>query len=108
MSRVFGAKRGHYIERESVEEALEEVFGDYSEEGDDYVVKDFEAFSRVDVSIVEHSGKKNELEVATESDMEKADRAVQAKRALNEFLEEVTGYDPEARKDKMKREVEDS
>lgn len=108
MSRTFSAKRGHYIEEETIKEALEEVFGDYSTEGDGYVVEDFEAFKRVEVSVIDRGSRKDDLSVDTEADMERADRAVQAKRALNDFLERVTGYTPEERKDKMKREAEDS
>lgn len=108
MGRTFSAKRGHYIEKDVVEDALEAVFGDYSQENSTYVVEDFEAFKRVEVKIVEHSGRKNELTVDTEADLDRADRAVQAKRALNEFLEEVTGYTPEGRKKAMEREVKGS
>lgn len=108
MSRVFGAKRGHYINEETVEEGLEEVFGDFSREGSVYVVNDFEAFKRIEVEIVEHPSRKNELRVDTEADMDKADRVPQAKSALNDFLEEATGYGPEGRKKAMEREVKGS
>lgn len=106
MSRTFTAKRGHYIDSESVEEAMDEVFGNFTREGDAYVVEDFEAFRRVTVAILDHDGRKDELRVDTEADIDRVDRAVQAKRALNDFLEKVTGYTPEGRKEAMKREVE--
>lgn len=108
MGRTFGAKRGHYIDGESVERGLDEVFGDFSKDGDTYLVEDFEAFSRIEVSIVQNEGQKDELQVETEADMGRADRAVPAKKALNRFLKIVTGYSPEGRKEKMKRDVEKS
>jgi len=108
MARTFSAKRGHYINEETVEEALEEVFGEYEKEGETYVVKDFEAFKRIETSIIDNGSNKDDLQVETEADMDKADRVPQTKPALNDFLEEATGYTPEGRKEAMEREVKGS
>jgi len=104
--RRFSAKRGHYIKKDKVEEALNDKFGSYTVEDGTYIVKDFLAFKRIEVQIIDNGNRKNELTLSTESDMEKADKAIESKRALNEFLYEVTGYTAKERMKKMKDKVE--
>ncbi len=72
------------------------------------------AFARVIAGAVEYDSKKDTLAVHFEErdpqelietgDVERAQEAVDLK---NDFLEEVTGRDAEARRDSMKRAVED-
>ena len=71
-------------------------------------------FDRVVAGVVEYSGKKSKLaldieerpaeEVIAEGHVDAAEDAVNAK---NDFLLEATGRDAKARRDSMKRSVED-
>ncbi|PTD94322.1 hypothetical protein C9439_03235 [archaeon SCG-AAA382B04] len=104
--RVFSAKRGNYIEREKIEDSLEDVFGEYQKDGDIYTIKNYKAFEEMKVELIENKNKKNKMRVNTTASMEKADMALETKKDLNEFLEEVTGYTAKERRKRMKNEVE--
>lgn len=107
--RVFEAKRGHYIKKDKVESAIDEVFGDYEEVGDGrYLVDGYMAFKSVEIEVLVNKNKKNRLMVNTESDMDKAELALDSKRDLDSFLEIVTGYTPKERMKKAKDKAKKS
>ncbi len=116
-------RRGEYLEDRipDMEATVEEYFGTISGTEDYkgselYVVEDPDnpVFERITVGAVAYSGKKDKLavdfeerpaeEVIADGDAEAAADAVDAK---NEFLLEATGRDAKARRDSMKRSVED-
>jgi len=121
--REYKMRRGEYLDDriEDMEATIEEYFGPISgtegyRDGELYVVDDPDnaVFQRVTVGVVEYSGKKNKValdieerpaeEVIASGDVEAAEEAVALK---NDFLEEATGRDAKARRDSMKRDVED-
>ncbi len=121
--REYKMRRGEHLEErvEDMETFIEDYFGpisgteDYND-GELYIVEDPEnpVFKRVTAGTVEYSGKKNKLaldieerpaeEVIAEGHVDAAEEAVAAK---NDFLEEATGRDAKARRDSLKRDVED-
>ena len=121
--REYKMRRGEYLDDriEDIEATVEDYFGPISgtEEykgSELYVVEEPSnaVFKRVTVGTVEYSGKKNKValdieerpaeEVIASGDVEAAEEAVSLK---NDFLEEATGRDAKARRDSMKRDVED-
>lgn len=121
--REYKMRRGEYLEDrvESMKAFVEEYFGPVTgtEEYRDshlYVVEqpDNPVFDRVIAGTVEYSGKKNKLaldieerpaeEIIEEGHFDAAEEAVALK---NDFLEEATGRDAKARRESMKRDVED-
>ena len=121
--REYKMRRGEYLDDriEAMEATVEDYFGPISgtEEykgSELYVVEEPSnaVFKRVTVGTVEYSGKKNKValdieerpaeEVIASGDVEAAEEAVSLK---NDFLEEATGRDAKARRDSMKRDVED-
>lgn len=121
--REYKMGRGKYLDEriEDLEALVEEYFGPVTgtEQYDGsalYVVTSPEnpVFSRVTVGAVEYASKKDTLaldieerpaeEVIASGDVGAAEEAVDLK---NDFLERVTGRDAKARRDSMKRDVED-
>jgi hypothetical protein len=121
--REYKMRRGEYLEErvEDMKAFIEEYFGsvttteDYN--GSDlHVVEDPDnpVFDRVLAGTVEYDGKKNKLaldieerpaeKVIEEGHFDAAEEAVALK---NDFLEDATGRDAKARRDSMKRSVED-
>lgn len=100
-----------------IEEYFGPVEGTTEYKGSDlYVVEtpDNPAFERIQAGAVEYSGKKDKLAVHFEErnpaeliERGEVDAAEDAVAKKNDFLEEVTGRDAEARRDSMKRSVED-
>jgi hypothetical protein len=121
--REYKMRRGEHLEDrvEDMEAFIEDYFGpittteDYND-SDLYVVEEPSnpVFQRVTAGTVEYSGKKNKLaldieerpaeEVIAEGHVDAAEEAVSAK---NNFLEEATGRDAKARRESLKRDVED-
>lgn len=121
--REYKMRRGEYLEDrvEDMEAFIEDYFGPITdtEEYKDtelYVVDepDNPVFSRVTAGTVEYGSKKDKLalhieerpaeDVIAEGHFDAAEEAVSLK---NDFLEEATGRDAKARRDSMKRSVED-
>jgi hypothetical protein len=121
--REYKMRRGEYLEERipDMEATVEEYFGAISttepyNDTELYVVEDPDnpAFQRVTVGTVPYGSKKDKLalnieerpaeEVIAEGEFEAAEEAVSIK---NDFLEEATGRDAKARRDSMKRSVED-
>ena len=121
--REYKMRRGEHLEDrvEDMKEFIEDYFGPITgteeyKDGELYVVEepDNPVFTRVTGGTVEYSGKKDKLaldieerpaeEVIAEGHVDAAEDAVAAK---NDFLEEATGRDAKARRDSMKRDVED-
>jgi hypothetical protein len=116
-------RRGEYLEERvpDLEAKIEEMFGEITgtEEfkgSDLYVVgePDNPVFERVVAGAVEYSGKKDKLAVDfVERDLQDlmetgdVDAAEGANNAKNDFLLECTGRDAKARRESMKRAVED-
>ncbi|MFT4883856.1 MAG: hypothetical protein ACI8U4_001369 [Natronomonas sp.] len=116
-------RRGEYLEERvpDLEAKIEDMFGEITgtEEfkgSDLYVVGDPDnpVFERVVAGAVEYSGKKDKLAVDfVERDLEDlmetgdVDAAEGANKAKNDFLLECTGRDAKARRESMKRAVED-
>ena len=116
-------RRGEHLEDRvpDMEAFVEEYFGDVTDtedrKGSDLLVvddPDNPVFDRVVAGTVEYSGKKDKLALhIDERDAEdviaegNADAAQDAVAAKNDFLEEATGRDAKARRDSMKRSVED-
>ncbi len=116
-------RRGEYLEERipDMEATVEDYFGpvtgteDYK--GSDLLVvgdPDNPVFERIVVGAVAYDGKKDKLAVDFEErDAEdviaegEADAAAEAVSLKNEFLLEATGRDAKARRDSMKRSVED-
>lgn len=121
--REYKMRRGEYLEERipDMEATVEGYFGSITgtEPYDDtelFIIADPDnpVFERVTVGTVPYDGKKDKLaldieerpaeEVIAEGDVEAAEEAVSLK---NDFLEEATGRDAKARRDSMKRSVED-
>jgi hypothetical protein len=121
--REYKMGRGEYIEDriEDMEATIESYFGQITgtEEynGNElYVVADPKnpVFDRVVAGVAAYGSKKDKLAVEfAERDAEdviaegNAAAAADAVEAKNDFLEAVTGRDAKARRDSMKRDVED-
>lgn len=121
--REFKMRRGEHLEDRvpDMEAFVEEYFGDVTDtedrKGSDLLVVDDPenpAFDRVVAGTVEYSGKKDKIALhIDERDAEdviaegNADAAQDAVAAKNDFLEEATDRDAKARRDSMKRSVED-
>ncbi len=116
-------RRGEHFEDRvpDIEAFVEEYFGEVTSttdyQGSDLLVvddPDNPVFDEVVAGRVEYSGKKDKLaldiierpaeEVIAEGHVDAAEDAVDAK---NDFLLEATGRDAKARRDSMKRSVED-
>jgi len=121
--REYKTRRGEYLEDrvEDMKAFVETYFGPVTDtheySGSElYVVgqPDNPVFDRVTAGTVEYSGKKNRLaldieerpaeEIIEEGHFDAAEEAISLK---NNFLEEATGRDAKARRDSMKRDVED-
>ena len=121
--REYKMRRGEYLEDrvEDMEAFIEEYFGPITAteeyKGNDlHVVEDPDnpVFDRVVAGTVEYGSKKDKLaldieerpaeDVIAEGHVDAAEDAVTKK---NDFLEEATGRDAKARRDSMKRSVED-
>jgi hypothetical protein len=121
--REYKMRRGEHLSdripdmESTVEGYFGQITGTEEYKGNDlYVVEepDNAVFKRVTVGAVEYSSKKDKLaldieerpaeEVIASGDVEAAEEAVSIK---NEFLLEATGRDAKARRDSMKRSVED-
>ncbi|ACV46747.1 conserved hypothetical protein [Halomicrobium mukohataei DSM 12286] len=116
-------RRGEHLEDRvpDMEAFVEDYFGEITDtqerKGSDLLVvddPDNPVFERVVAGTVEYSGKKDKLALhIDERDAEdviaegNADAAQEAVTAKNDFLEEATGRDAKARRDSMKRSVED-
>jgi len=121
--REYKMRRGEHLEDRvpDMEAFVEEYFGEVTDtedrKGSDLLVVDDPenpVFERVVAGTVEYSGKKDKLALhIDERDAEdviaegNADAAQDAVNAKNDFLEEATGRDAKARRDSMKRSVED-
>jgi hypothetical protein len=121
--REYKMRRGEYLEDrvEDMEDFVTDYFGEPTDteeykDNDLLVVEepDNPVFSRVVAGTVSYGSKKDKLalnieerpaeEVIAEGNVEAAEEAVGLK---NDFLEEATGRDAKARRDSMKRDVED-
>jgi hypothetical protein len=121
--KEYKMRRGETLEENvpdmeaTVEEYFGEITGTEEYEGNDlYVVGDPDnpVFERIVVGAMKYSGKKDKLavhfeerdaaDVIAEGNADAAQEAVDAK---NDFLLEATGRDAKARRDSMKRAVED-
>ncbi|MHB9288586.1 DUF5611 family protein [Halobacteriales archaeon Cl-PHB] len=121
--REYKMRRGEHLEDrvEDMEAFVEDYFGPITDtedyEGTDLLVvdePDNPVFDRVVAGTVEYSGKKDKLalhidekpaeQVIAEGHVDAAEDAVAVK---NDFLEGATGRDAKARRDSMKRDVED-
>ena len=121
--REYKMRRGEYLDEriEDMESFVEENFGPVTAtetyKGSNLLVVEEPTnpvFSRVTAGTVEYSDKKNKLaldieerpaeEVIAEGHFDAAEDAVNVK---NDFLEAATGRDAKARRDSMKRDVED-
>jgi len=121
--REYKMRRGEHLDDrlEDVEAFIEDYFGPITDtepykDGELQVVEepDNPVFSRVTAGAVRYSGKKDKIaldieerpaeEVIAEGHVEAAEEAVNLK---NDFLEAATGRDAKARRDSMKRDVED-
>ncbi|MBO4249412.1 MULTISPECIES: DUF5611 family protein [Halomicrobium] len=121
--REYKMRRGEHLEDRvpDMEAFVEDYFGEITDtqerKGSDLLVvddPDNPVFDRVVAGTVEYSGKKDKLALhIDERDAEdviaegNADAAQEAVTAKNDFLEEATGRDAKARRDSMKRSVED-
>ncbi len=116
-------RRGEYLEERipDLESTVEEYFGEISDteeyNGSDlFVIEEPEnpVFERIVVGAVTYGSKKDTLAVNFEEreledlmETGDVDAAGDANAAKNEFLLEATGRDAKARRDSMKRDVED-
>lgn len=116
-------RRGEYLEeripdlKATIEEYFGPVTGTQEFKGSDlYVIgePDNPVFEKIIIGAVEYGGKKDKLAVDfQERELEElmetghVDEAGDANAAKNEFLLEATGRDAKARRDSMKRSVED-
>jgi hypothetical protein len=121
--KEYKMRRGEHLEDRipDMEATVEDYFGEITDteefKGNDlYVVEDPDnpVFDRIVAGTAEYSGKKDKLAVHFEErDAEdviaegNADAAADAVDAKNDFLLEATGRDAKARRDSMKRAVED-
>jgi hypothetical protein len=121
--REYKMRRGEHLEGrvEDMEAFIEDYFGAITGreayKGNQlYLVEDPDnpVFDRVVAGTVEYSSKKNRLaldieerpaeKIIAEGHVDAAEEAVTLK---NDFLEEATGRDAKARRDSLKRDVED-
>jgi len=121
--REYKMRRGEHLDDrvEDLPALMEDYFGAITGETDYkdqtlHVIEtpDNPVFERVVGGAVEYSSKKNKValdieerpaeEVIAEGHVDAAEEAVALK---NDFLEETTGRDAKARRDSMKRDVED-
>lgn len=121
--KQYKMRRGEHLDDRmpNLESEIEAYFGPIAGTEDHdghelFVVEepDNPAFERVVVGRAEYSGKKDRValhiderdvaELVAEGAVEAADEAVETK---NDFLEAATGRDAKARRDSMKRAVED-
>jgi hypothetical protein len=116
-------RRGEYLEERvpDMEATIEEYFGPIADteeyKGSDLNVveePDNPVFKRIVAGAVSYSGKKDKLAVHFEErdleelmEMGEVDAAGDANTAKNDFLLECTGRDAKARRESMKRSVED-
>src|SRR6056297_4105668 len=121
--KEYKMRRGEHLEDRipDMESTVEDYFGEITAtqefKGNDlHVVEDPDnpVFERIVAGTSEYSGKKNKLAVHFEErDAEdviaegNADAAADAVDAKNDFLLEATARDAKARRDSMKRSVED-
>lgn len=105
--RIFKAKRGHYIKEKKVKSALRNIFGEFEEKNDYYLIEKYKAFDEMEIEIIKNKNKKNKLRVYSDASMERANKVPETKKDLNKFLEKTTGYTAKERRDKMKKKVED-
>jgi hypothetical protein len=120
--KEYKMRRGEYLDERipDMEGTVEDYFGPVTDtqeyKGSDLLVveePDNPVFQRIVAGAVEYSGKKSKIGVSFEErspselgpdELEAAQEAVDAK---NDFLLEATGRDAKARRDSMKRAVED-
>ena len=121
--KEYKMRRGEHLDdripdmKAKVEEYFGEVTGTEERDGHElYVIEDPDnpVFDRILAGAAEYSGKKDKLavhfeerpaeEVIAEGE---ADAAAEAVDLKNDFLLEATGRDAKARRDSMKRQVED-
>ena len=120
--KEYKMRRGEHLEeripdmRGTVEEYFGEITGTEEHKGSDLFVigePDNPVFERVIVGTIEYSGKKDTLGVEfverdpTELGPDELEAAGDAISVKNEFLLEATGRDAKARRDSLKRAVED-
>jgi hypothetical protein len=119
----YKTRRGEYLEDRipDMEATVEGYFGPITDteeykSSDLHVVEepDNPVFKRIVAGTVSYSGKKDRLAVHFEErdleelmEMGEVDAAGDANTAKNEFLLECTGRDAKARRESMKRDVED-
>ena len=120
--KEYKMRRGEYLEDRvpDLEGTVEEYFGPITEtkdyKGSDlYVIGEPSnpVFERIIVGAVEYGGKKDKLGVEfeerdpTELSPDELEAAQEAVSLKNEFLLECTGRDAKARRESLKRSVED-
>lgn len=121
--KEYKMRRGEHLEDRipDMEAKIEDFFGEISGTEDHnghelYVVEDPDnpVFKRIIAGTAEYSGKKDKLAVHFEERPAEdviaegnADAAADAVSKKNEFLLDATGRDAKARRDSMKRTVED-
>ena len=120
--KEYKMRRGEYLEERipDMESTVEEYFGPITDteeyKGSDLFVigePDNPVFERIVVGTVEYSGKKDKLGVEfherdpNELGPDELEAAADAVDAKNDFLLEATGRDAKARRDSLKRSVED-
>lgn len=116
-------RRGEYLEERipNLKETIEEYFGAVTgtttldgHEVYEIAVPDNPVFERILVGAGEYEGKKDTIVVEfnerdpTELSADELEAASEAVDLKNEFLLEATGRDAKARRESMKRAVEDS
>ncbi|ELZ01612.1 hypothetical protein C482_06157 [Natrialba chahannaoensis JCM 10990] len=120
--KEYKMRRGEYLEERipDMESTVVDYFGPITEtqefKGSDLFVigePDNPVFEKIVAGTVEYSGKKDKLAVEfherdpTELDPDELEAAAEAVDAKNDFLLEATGRDAKARRDSLKRSVED-
>lgn len=120
--KEYKMRRGEYLEERipDMEATVVDYFGPITDtqeyKGSDLFVigePDNPVFEKIVVGTVEYSGKKDKLGVEfherdpTELGPDELEAAGEAVDAKNDFLLEATGRDAKARRDSLKRSVED-
>jgi hypothetical protein len=120
--KEYKMRRGEYLEervpdlKATIVEYFGEITGSETYKGNElYVLEEPKnpVFERIIAGAVEYSGKKDKLAVEFEEadpvdlDPEELEAAQEAVSLKNEFLLKCTGRDAKARRDSMKRTVED-
>ncbi|ELZ09514.1 hypothetical protein C479_11870 [Halovivax asiaticus JCM 14624] len=120
--KEYKMRRGEYLEERipDMEASIEDYFGpitgteEFKGSALHVVAEpDNPVFERIVVGAVEYSGKKDKLAVEfherdpTELGPDELEAAADAVDAKNDFLLEATGRDAKARRDSLKRAVED-